>query len=173
MSSLPTHVWTIILILQDYAWVAERNNSWDAIGVGAYGLLIAFGEGLCVFGVILFLSLLVSKAWNEDQRIALLSSLIILASIWGMINQLYFLSDVEIPESIFILLINASRPLRFIYAISLFITSVTIVLPVYFILKSEKVLRASLNIIERLSLLMTLYLVLDLGALVVVLIRNL
>ena len=85
----------------------------------------------------------------------------------------YFLSDVEIPESIFILLINASRPLRFIYAISLFITSVTIVLPVYFILKSEKVLRASLNIIERLSLLMTLYLVLDLGALVVVLIRNL
>ncbi len=173
MASLPTHVWTIILILQDYAWIVERNNSWDALGVGAYGLLIAFGEGLCAFAVLLLLSILLPKAWNEDQRLALLSTLVILVGIWGIINQLYFLSGGELPTGIFQFLINTARPLWVIYSTSLVAVSITIILPVYFILTSEKVLQVCLNIIERLSLLMTLYLVLDIGGLVIVLMRNL
>ncbi len=172
MASLPTHVWTIILVLQDYAWITERNNSWDAIGVGAYGLLIAFVEGLFAFGVLMLLSILVPKLWNEDQRVALLSTLVVLVGIWGIINQLYFLSDGVLPASLSQFLIITSRPLRVIYAISFFLVATTSILPAYFILTSDKVLKICLNIIERLSLLMTLYLILDIGGLVIVLFRN-
>ncbi len=172
MASLPTHVWTIILVLQDYGWVVERNNSWDAIGVGAYGLLIAFVEGIFAFGMLLLLGLLLPKVWNEDQRLTLLSTLVILVGIWGIINQLYFLSGGALPASVSQFLIYTSRPLRVIYATLFLLVATSIILPAYFILTSGKVVKICLNIIERLSLLMTLYFVLDIGSLVIVLVRN-
>jgi hypothetical protein len=49
------HVWAIMLIFQDLAWLAERTNMWDAIGVGAYGLVVALGESVFLFLTAFFL----------------------------------------------------------------------------------------------------------------------
>ena len=95
--AFPLHIWTIILTLRDFSWVSERTNSWDAIGVVSYGLLFAFIESVIVFLVFTLLGFLVSKKWTEDQRIALLGSLVTIASLWAIAGYLFFMLKVNIP----------------------------------------------------------------------------
>jgi hypothetical protein len=173
MAAFPTHVWTILLVFQDFSWIAERNNNWDALSIGAYGLLVAFAESVFTFAITLIASFLVSKKWDRKKRIAILSTMVILTGIWAIINQLYFLLGHSIPIGLNQFLIARAHPLRAIYAICLLIVSPTVILPIYGLIRSGKALQTTLNLIERLSLLTTLYLVADLGSLIIVLIRNL
>ncbi|MBM3143470.1 MAG: hypothetical protein FJ010_00615 [Chloroflexi bacterium] len=173
MAAFPTHVWAIILILQDFSWVAERSNSWDAIGVGAYGLLIALVESIFVFVIALASSFLISSCWEEDKRVTVLSALIVITGIWAIVNQLFFLLGFSTPEIIFRLLLESTHPLRILYALCAVLALPTILLPVYGVLKSERAFSIIRNLIERLSLLTTIYLVLDLGGIIIILIRNL
>jgi len=173
MAAFPTHVWTIILFLQDYSWVVERNNQWDAIGVGAYGLIVAFVESIFVFVVALLLSFLVSRCWDESRRVTLLSVLIFLIAVWAIVNQLYFWLGLSIPGNLFQVLINSTRPLRTLYALCFGLVFPTVLLPTYLILKSEKAHSVAQNLIERISTLTAIYLFLDLCSVVIILIRNL
>ncbi|MBC8509698.1 MAG: hypothetical protein H8D34_33035 [Chloroflexi bacterium] len=172
MAAFPTHVWTILLILQDFAWVAERNNNWDAIGVGAYGLLAAFVESVFVFIITILLGSLLPRQWRENKRLTVLSILIFVVGIWAILNQLYFLIGLNIPRFIFQFLINSAHPLQIIYILCLVLVIPSVLLPVYFVSRSEKALQVFQDIIERLSLLTMLYLIADFGGLVIVLIRN-
>lgn len=173
MAAFPTHVWTILLILQDFSWVSSRTNEWDAVGVGAYGLIVAFVESVFVFAIALLLSFLISRTWNADKRITSLSVLIFGVAMWAILNQLYFLLDFSIPDILFQILINDAHPLRILYGLCSVLIIVTVFPPFYLVLKSEKVFAFFQIIIERLSLLTTIYLILDIGALIIVVIRNL
>jgi hypothetical protein len=172
MAAFPTHVWTIILVLQDYSWVTERTNSWDAIGVGAYGLLVAFAESVFVFLVALVLSFLISRKWEEDRRLALLFVTIFVVASWAIINQLYFLFGATLPGGLMRSLINAAHPLRILYGTSFVLASISVVLPYAAVLQSEKVVKGIETVMERLSILTVLYLFLDVVGLIIVIIRN-
>ena len=95
--AFPLHVWTIILSLRDFSWVAERTNSWDAIGVVSYGLVFALVESLLVFLVALLLGFLISKKWDEDRRIALMGLLVFITSLWAIGSYLYFMLNMPVP----------------------------------------------------------------------------
>ncbi len=172
MAAFPTHVWTIILVLQDYSWVTERTNSWDAIGVGAYGLLVALAESVFVFVVALVLSFLISRKWEESRRLALLFVTIFIVAIWAIINQLYFLFGVTLPGGMMRSLINAAHPLRILYGTSFVLVTVSVVLPFFAVLQSDKAVKGLKTVMERLSTLTVLYLFLDAVGLVIVIIRN-
>ena len=173
ISAFPIHVWTIILVLRDFSWVSERTDSWDAVGVGAYGLLIAFAESLLVFIIAILISALIRDPWKEGRKIVLLFTLVMVVSIWAMINQLYFLSGLSIPESVFRFLTRQAHPLRVIYILVLGVVAPTVLLPIYFVIKSDKFVNGLQGVIDRISLLMMFYLVLDVGGLIIVIIRNL
>lgn len=173
ISAFPTHVWTIILVLRDFSWLSERTNAWDALGVGAYGLLIAFVESLFVFFVVLLLNFLIRGPWQEEKRIALLSSLILIVSLWAMFNQLHFLLGWSIPDSLFQFLTRQTRPLVIFYLLILGVVGPLVIGLTYFSLKSDQWVRGFLGLIERITILMTLYLVFDGVALILVIIRNL
>jgi hypothetical protein len=173
MAAFPTHVWTIILVLQDYSWVTERTNSWDAIGVGAYGLLVAFAESVFVFVVALVLSLLISRKWDQDRRLALLFVTIFVVAIWAIINQLYFLFGATLPGGMMRFLIDSAHPLRILYGTSFAIASISVVLPYAAVLQSDEVVKGIETVMERLSILTVLYLFLDVVGLIIVVIRNL
>ena len=111
--AFPIHVWALILIFRDFSWVAERTNSWDAIGVGSYGLMIAAIESVVVFLILLLLGLLVSKKWDEKQRISLLGFIILMVSVWMILGQLFYLTEYSLPENIQILLAQLP-PLQFL-----------------------------------------------------------
>lgn len=170
--ALPLHIWTFILAFRDFSWVTERTNSWDAIGVMSYGLIFTFVESIVIFAASTILGLLISKKWNEKKRITVSGILIIVLSLWAMINHLYFLNNYSIPPYVIALLAGLNHPLRALYAFSLVLVMPTFLLPIYFILRSEKFFQIMQEIFERLYLLMNIYLFIDLSAVVIILIRN-
>lgn len=170
--AFPLHLWTIILVFRDFSWVSERTNSWDAVGVLSYGLIFAFLESMAVFLVTILLGFLVSKKWEEGRRNALLSNLVLIVSLWAMASYLYFILQVSISGQTIDFIASLKHPVRFLYAIGLALAGVTITLPTYFILRSEKFLQFIKGLFERLSLLTQVYLFFDFIGLVIVIIRN-
>ena len=172
MCALPIHVWTFFLGLRDFDWVTERTNSWDAVGVLSYGLIFAVIESLAVFIVVILLGFLVSPKWDEKRRVTLLGALAIILGLWSIANQVYFLQEMSPPLWLGMFVYQTGRPVVALYSIALIPVSISITVPTYFILRSDKILKGSQEIIDRLSLLMTLYLVFDAAALIIVIIRN-
>jgi hypothetical protein len=170
--AFPLHAWTLVLGLRDFSWVTERTNSWDAIGVISYGLIFALVESVLVFLVVVLLGYLVSNKWREEQQIVLMSNLVLLTSIWAMVSQLYFMLAVSVPGSVIEYLVNLTHPVRFLYMISLVAAGVTVSLPTYMILRSNKFLQMYRGLLERLSLLTLFYLFFDVIGLIIVIIRN-
>jgi hypothetical protein len=170
--AFPLHIWTIILAFRDFSWVTERTNSWDAIGVVSYGLLFALIESVVIFLIMVLLGFLVSKTWGEDRRIALLGMLMLIASVWAMVSYLYFMLQVSIPAETITFLVNLAHPLRFLYAVSLALAGISVAIPAYLVLRSEKFLQGVKGLFERLSLLTLFYLFFDFVGLVIVIIRN-
>jgi len=170
--AFPLHVWTIILAFRDFSWVAERTNSWDAVGVVSYGLIFALVESVVVFLVAILLGFLVSKRWNEERRITLMGTLVVLTSVWAIVNYLYFMLGWSLPGETILFMARLAHPLRFVYAVTLAVAGISIVVPVYFVLRSEKFFTGMQGFFERLSLLTQFYLVFDIIGLVIVVYRN-
>jgi len=172
MCAFPLHLWTLLLAFRDISWVAERTNFGDAIGVISYGMIFAFVESLLVFLIALLLGMLIPSSWGRDRRLAITSMLVLTLALWAMVPQLYALQAWSFPNALLSLLAGSAHPLRYIYLIALAVVLPFSVLPVWAIYKSEKTLTAILDLISRLSLLTAVYLLLDVVALVVVIIRN-
>jgi hypothetical protein len=153
--------------------VSERTNSWDAIGVGAYGLTIALIESVFVFLVVMALGFLVSKKWDLKKRISILGFLFTILALWGIVGQLYYFVEVSVPVEWIQFLASKSHPLRVLYAICLIAIAPTIFLPGYGILKSRKIANGFYEFFDRISLLVALYLILDIAGIIIVVIRNL
>ena len=170
--AFPLHLWTLILAFQDVEWVTERTNAWDAVGVIAYGMLFALMESLIIFLIVALLGFLTPKHWNADKRIAFLSLLFLIAALWGMMGQLFFLWHINLPAQIIHILARTEHPLRWLYAGSLAIVIPTVTLPVYSFMHSDKVFLFMQELISRLTLLTTLYLFFDALGLILVVIRN-
>jgi hypothetical protein len=171
--ALPLHIWTILLAFRDFDWITARTNPWDAVGVASYGLVFTLLESLILFVAAALLGFLVSRRWGEDHRIALLGTLTVVASLWAMASQLYFLWAISPSPQVIGFFAGNKHPLRLLYAAALVVVTPTFLIPTFLLLASQKILRTTVNIMERLSLLMTVYLVVDGLALINILIRNL
>lgn len=173
MSAFPIHVWTIILGLRDFGWISERTNSWDAIGTTSYGLVYALIESIIFFPFVVILGYFISGQWEEKKRVVVMSSIVITISLWAMFNQFYFLQEIKIPEFVMNFFVNLQRPLLTLYLIAFVFTLFSFLIPTFLILYSTKFELIVQIFIERLSLLMIFYLIIDILALMIILIRNL
>ena len=172
MCAFPLHFWTLLLAFRDISWLTERSNLWDAIGVVSYGLLFAFVESLMVFLVVALLGLLISAKWEEARRIALLSILMLVLSIWAMYGQAHFIWNLTPAGWILRLAAQSGHPYRIIFGITFIAVVLTVAVPTFLVLHWDKFFHFVREAIDRLSLLTSLYLVLDLFGLVIVVIRN-
>lgn len=172
MCAFPIHLWALLMIFNDVGWVSKRTNSWDAAGLASYGMVIAFFESVIFFIVITLLGFLVSPKWDKDRRLALMSALALILSLWGMISQLFFLLGVSFSPRWLLPLTQMNHPVRLLYLIALILTMPTIILPTYVILFKDKAVRFMLDVIERISLLAAVYLFFDTVGLIIVIIRN-
>ncbi len=173
MCAFPLHFWTLILVFRDIQWMTERTNFWDALGVASYAMVFAFLESLLLFLILTLLGFLVPTQWTREMRIALLAGLFLILSVWAMLSQLYFLAAVQTPGWFIFLMARTGHPVRILYVLALILVIPTLVLPAWFILRSEKFLKSVIGLIERLSLLSGLYLFFDVVGLIIVIIRNL
>jgi len=172
MCAFPLHLWTIILAFRDISWNAERSNMWDAIGTVSYGVIFALAESLIIFLIVVLLGFLISKCWDAEKRITLLSVLVLVDALWSILSQYYFLARLSIPTGMIHFLSTSNHPIRIIYAFIVPPVILSALLPTYLILKSERALQFFLAVIDRLTLLMSFYLFFDFIGLVIVLIRN-
>ncbi|GAB4398487.1 MAG: hypothetical protein OHK003_20810 [Anaerolineales bacterium] len=172
MCALPLHLWTFFLAFRDFDWISERTNSWDAVGVIAYGLIFALTESVIVFITAGILGFLISAKWDEKRRIALMSVLVTILSLWSIFNQTYFLRQMPPPDWFISIAIQTGRPLVFLYLLALTAIIISVIVPTYLTLNSDKTIQAIREGTERLSLLMAMYLVFDFGALIIILVRN-
>ena len=171
--AFPTHVWTIILVLRDFSWLTERTNAWDAVGVAAYGMIFALFEAGLLFATVVLLGFLLPKGWEEEKRISLLSTAILIISVWAILGQLYFLWGISVPEGVMHALAGQAHPLRILYAAVFVLVVPTVLPPLYLIFRSERARRFAGELFDRLALLTGLYLILDLLGLVIIITRNL
>jgi hypothetical protein len=169
----PTHVWTIILAFRDFSWIAERTRAWDAIGVLAYGLIFALVESLSVFLVFVLLGFLIPRRWSEQKRILLLGTLVLMVGLWIALSQLYFLLDLSLPDALVRALAQSEHPVRAMYVGSLALVLPAFLIPSYLIAKSGSVSKFMDELLARLALLSSIYLVFDLAAVVIIVSRNL
>ena len=172
MCAFPLHLWTLILVFRDMSWIIKRTNLWDAIGDASYAMIFAFSESVVIFCVLALVGLVTPKQWEVNRRVAFMTLLLFITAIWGMVSQLLFIWNISLPPVLMQFVIGSAHPLRSLYVISLAIVLPTVILPVYIFERSKKALPLMLDIMDRLSLLSTLYLFFDLLGLVIVLIRN-
>ena len=171
--AFPLHLWTLILAFRDIAWITERTNTWDAIGVVSYGMVFALVESVLIFLVLLLLGLITPWRWDSDRRIAFLAFLVLITSVWAMISQLLFLWNVSLPAQAIEFLRQSDHPVRITYAVCLMVITPTVLLPAYSFLKTKKAVAVMQNLMERLSLLSVFYLVFDLLGVMIIVVRNL
>ena len=170
--SFPIHLWALLLAFRDISWLTERTNLWDAIGVTSYGLLFAFVESVMIFLALVLLGFIVPWQWPPERRITFLGLLFLLVSIWGITSQLLFLWNISLPPQAILFLRSVSHPLRILYAASLAVVIPTILLPVYFFVRSKSSVAFMQDLMERFSLLTLFYLFFDAVGLLIVIIRN-
>lgn len=173
MCAFPLHAWTLILAFRDISWLIERTNAWDAVGVTAYGLLFALVESVAIFLVATVLGFLVSVQWDKDRRVALLTVLVLIASLWAMVDQLFFLLNVSLPGQMIHFLVQTDHPLRVLYTVVLAMVISTVLIPAILVLQSRRFFQFVQGLIERLSMLTMFYLLFDIVGLVIVIVRNL
>jgi hypothetical protein len=153
--------------------VTERTNAWDAVGVASYGMLFALVESLLAFLVVVLLGLVTPRYWDDDRRIAFLSLLFLITAVWGMISQLLFIWNIQLPSQTMEFLVRSGHPLRWLYGGSLAIVLATVLLPVYLFFGSSKFSLLVQDFTDRLSVLTIFYLLFDLAGLTIVIVRNL
>lgn len=170
---IPIHVWTFILAFSDFEWVAKRTNAADAVAVIAYGLLFALFESILLWLVAAIAGLLVSPKWAEPRRIALLSALVVVISGWAIYEQAHFVWGIHLPQRIFNFALATGGPVRFMYLFYLVPVLLSAVVPVLLILRSDRFLRITSDVFERLGMLGGLYLLIDAAGLILIITRNL
>jgi hypothetical protein len=171
--ALPIHLWALILAVKDFSWVAERTNTWDAMGVLSYAMVFAFVESLVVTLAAALLGFLISRRfWDQDRRIALLGTLVVITALWAIAGQLYFLYEISIPSPVLGFLAGSGHPVRLLYAAGLVLVAPTVLIPTYLLLTSDRAYTIVQDIAGRLATLSGLYLLLDAACLVILVLRN-
>lgn len=170
--AFPIHIWSIFMFLRDFDWISERTNSWDAVGVGGYALLLALIESFIIFVFFLLLSFLIHRTWKPNTRLATMTILMFVVSFWAIFTQVFFLLGGILPESIFRFLVDSGHPYRYLYGPIWAAVTISITVPVYFLLRSEKLVNGVLAVVERIVLLSGLYLFFDFIGIVIVIVRN-
>lgn len=173
VTSFPINLWAIIIWFRNFGSIAEENGLWDAVGVGAYLLSYALLESVLVFLTILLLSMLLPKKWGQEKSLAQVGFLYLALTIGLILEQSRAL--VEFPREGFLW-----RNINFIInrlssfpAIIVAIAAGIAIASVIAIHRSPSVRRTVLAAIEKIALLSTIYVVLDLIAVVAVFMRNL
>ncbi|MGD8458403.1 MAG: hypothetical protein PVF83_18665 [Anaerolineales bacterium] len=147
----------------------------DAIGVGAYALVYTFLESLAYFVLILLIGLILPWKWKSDKVFAHLGYISLWLPIWPILDQLYRYKEFAEPNFLAECLLSTAHPLWFLAAgAGLFIVIMdwSLVVPLYFIYNKQRVEKKVIDFLGRVSLLSTIYMLIDVISIVIIVIRN-
>ena len=170
--AFPLHLWTLLMAFRDFAWVAARTYTWDAIGLVAYALTFTLAETLAVFLLVVLLGLLIPPAWRMKKRVALIGTLFLVVASWAILSQLYLLYKSPLPGWLLGLLTQTQHPLRVLWGAAFLLVAVSVVAPTFLIARFDNAKDKVIGVFERITVVSSLYVFLDLVGMVIVVIRN-
>jgi hypothetical protein len=171
--AFPLHLWSLLAAFRDFGWVAARTRVWDAVGLAAYAMAFALLETTAVFLLVLLLGFLVPAKWKIGQRVALMGTLFLVVAAWAILAQL--ISEFLSPVSAWLIgpLAAAGHPLRTLWGAAFLLVTLTVLLPVLWILRAESSRKAILSAFDNLAILSSFYVILDVIGILVIIARNL
>lgn len=140
------------------AWLL-RLDVWELVGVIAYTQAFALLETILIWGLIMLLTLILPRRLTGERFMPLISTLIFIHALWVGILHVSF--ETFRAMSTFQLL---SIPL-------LYLLSVT--MAVLLVLRSGRFNTLLRSILDRLAVLVSLYIIIDILSILVILMRNL
>lgn len=158
---LPVNLWELLVFFYRISTMSLILSAWEIAGVIAYLFAFALFEALFVFAVLFAISLLLPKNIIETRLIPMGTVVIILASLAVSLIHLHDPWDVKF--------INSERWATLWTVAALIIGSAFI----FWLLKNERFAGALRTVADRLEVLASFYLGLDILGLGVVLVRNL
>jgi len=170
--AFPIHVWSIVSITLDFGWISVQRGTLNAIGFASYALVFALFESFIFFLFILILSSLLPKQWKEDKVFAQLSIISFVISVWAIANPVYFLMELTPPGIIWRIFFHVNRFSAITLPIFIILIILTVTLPIYFIIKRESLTNKIKSISERIVLLSSIYVIIDIIAFINIVIRN-
>jgi len=173
MCAFLPHVWTFIMAFNDASMLIYRMRGvWGAIGVLSYGLLFSFVESLFVFLITSLLGLLISSRWDESRRIVLLGWLVTVTLLWVILSQSYYAWHMHVPVRIVRFVAQFPYPFQTVYVAAGASALVTALVPALLILQHKGFYDFARAAMERITFLSAVYLVINVLALIVVIVRN-
>lgn len=157
--TIPVHVWLVINFLDQAKGIMIRVSTWDFVGVVSYNLAFALLESFLLFVAVLVLAFILPARVFRSKFVALSSVIIILATGWFI----YLQYNDE-------LIADRQVKLLAIWIISLFLAIGVLFILVHRSMKLETSIQA---LAQRLAVLAALYVLIDLVAVVIVVLRNL
>ncbi len=170
--AFPLHLWTLLMAFRDFGWVALRTDVWDAVGLVSYALIIALVESLLVFIFTALLGLLPPWNWPVDKRTALIGALFLILSAWSILSKTFALYGNPIPSSVLDFIQAAGHPLRLVWGFVFILVLLSVSLPALWIARSPRAQAAMIGFFERLMILSSFYLLLDMAGIVMIVLRN-
>jgi len=174
--AFPIHTWSILQVLSNFEWVAERTTVWDAVGFTAYALSFALFESILFLVLLSPVYLLLRKNNKADIVLAVIGSVFMIVAIWEMIYQINSNNSNFIETTIDQIVSRYKLQYRYkaglVLSVAVFITT-SIGLPTFLIVKYDKLKSILIKLFERIELLSYFYLALDLLSIVIVVNRNL
>lgn len=176
--AFPIHVWSLLMVLQDVAWIADRTQVIDAFSYAAYSLLFALVESMVVFLILMILSPLAYSYWKKDEMAAAMISLYYVVVLWAVALQIYYYYKEKIPELDDVIVnkffIGGALITQWMLMIVLFLLVIaSVILPVVMLQRWHRFAPAMNEFISRVTVLTSFYLVFDLFGICLILIRNL
>ncbi|MCP4356837.1 MAG: hypothetical protein GY796_02320 [Chloroflexi bacterium] len=154
----PVHVWAIINILREIPSMLLRMSLWEIVAVISYALLFALLDSIVLFVGVTLLGLILPGRFFKDRFVAVGSMLALVTAVWLIIfnlNPAWFDQRQSVPLAL--------------WAISY----VVVVAAAYIAIWRKPGVEAKVvNFVNRLTVLSSIYLFLDLISIIIVIIRN-
>ena len=81
------HLWSIFNLLETIPSWIFRLTTWEIIGGISYTQILAFIESILLFGIILFIGILIPKRFYADKFVVYSALFAILIAVWAVIIQ--------------------------------------------------------------------------------------
>ena len=160
----PISFWSIIVFFREMPSYLMRMNAWDILGVLAYTLSITLLDSLLLIAILVFLAVLIPHRFFRDHFAAqgiIIGYLIIL---WAI--SYHYISSAETLS----ILVKQSRLGWSIWLGSFFVIAIILNFQV---IRSSAFQQIIIRFVDRLSVLSTIYIVLNSISLIIVVMRNL
>ena len=123
--------------------------------------------------LVVILGLVVPGKLGQEKRLALIGTAFLVLALWAIAGQAYSLMRYPTPGWMIDLLSRTNHPLRLLWGIVFLLTTISVTLPLVFIIRKEKFKSMVIEIFDRISTLSSLYVFFDLVGILIITVRNL